>query len=156
MIPFAVAFKSLTGRGAISGIAYGTIAFIEILVFLATLVVGYIYVWKKGTFRLGTAGPCRGSGRGKANGKEASRTDAAGKDSCLRLRKWVFRAIRPNSRIRNQNMGLENTLFESLPDVVTVKLDAVVNWARKIEPLAGDIRPRVLCDRDDEYRLCSQ
>lgn len=28
-------------------------------------------------------------------------------------------------------MGLENTVFESLPDVVTVKLDAVVNWARK-------------------------
>src|SRR5215203_3377947 len=28
-------------------------------------------------------------------------------------------------------MGLENTLFESLPDVVTVKLDAIVNWARK-------------------------
>jgi NADH-quinone oxidoreductase subunit B len=28
-------------------------------------------------------------------------------------------------------MGLENTVFESLPDVVTVKLDALVNWARK-------------------------
>ena len=28
-------------------------------------------------------------------------------------------------------MGLENQLFESLPDVVTVKLDAVINWARK-------------------------
>ena len=28
-------------------------------------------------------------------------------------------------------MGLENTLFESLPDVVTVRLDALVNWARK-------------------------
>jgi NADH-quinone oxidoreductase subunit B len=28
-------------------------------------------------------------------------------------------------------MGLENTLFESLPDVVTVKFDALVNWARK-------------------------
>jgi NADH-quinone oxidoreductase subunit B len=28
-------------------------------------------------------------------------------------------------------MGLENNLFESLPDVVTVKLDAVINWARK-------------------------
>ncbi len=27
-------------------------------------------------------------------------------------------------------MGLENNLFESLPDVITVKLDAVVNWAR--------------------------
>src|ERR1700716_3536770 len=28
-------------------------------------------------------------------------------------------------------MGLENTLFDSLPDVLTVKLDAVVNWTRK-------------------------
>jgi NADH-quinone oxidoreductase subunit B len=28
-------------------------------------------------------------------------------------------------------MGLENKLFESLPDVLTVRLDAVVNWARK-------------------------
>ncbi len=28
-------------------------------------------------------------------------------------------------------MGLENTLFESLPDVITVRLDAVINWARK-------------------------
>lgn len=28
-------------------------------------------------------------------------------------------------------MGLENTIFDSLPDVVTVKLDAIVNWARK-------------------------
>jgi len=28
-------------------------------------------------------------------------------------------------------MGLENALFESLPDVLTVRLDAVVNWARK-------------------------
>lgn len=28
-------------------------------------------------------------------------------------------------------MGIENQIFESLPDVVTVKLDAVVNWARK-------------------------
>jgi NADH-quinone oxidoreductase subunit B len=28
-------------------------------------------------------------------------------------------------------MGLENTLFDSLPDIVTVNLDALVNWARK-------------------------
>src|SRR3954447_23663224 len=28
-------------------------------------------------------------------------------------------------------MGLETTLFESIPDVLTVKLDAVINWARK-------------------------
>ena len=53
IIPFAVAFKSLIAEEQISGIAFGTIAFLEILVFLATLVVGYIYVWKKGTFDWG-------------------------------------------------------------------------------------------------------
>jgi NADH-quinone oxidoreductase subunit A len=50
MIPFAVAFKSLLAEQKISGVAFGTIALLEILVFVATLVVGYIYVWKKGTF----------------------------------------------------------------------------------------------------------
>ena len=53
IIPFAVAFKSLLAEEKLSGIAFGTIAFVEILVFLATLVVGYIYVWKKGTFDWG-------------------------------------------------------------------------------------------------------
>jgi NADH-quinone oxidoreductase subunit A len=53
IIPFAVAFKSLLRQEQTSGIAFGTIAFIEILVFIATLVVGYIYVWKKGTFDWG-------------------------------------------------------------------------------------------------------
>ncbi len=53
MIPFAVAFKSLLAEEKISGIAFGTIAFIEILVFVATFVVGYIYVWKKGVFDWG-------------------------------------------------------------------------------------------------------
>jgi NADH-quinone oxidoreductase subunit B len=28
-------------------------------------------------------------------------------------------------------MGLENKIFDSLPDIVTVNLDAVINWARK-------------------------
>ena len=53
IIPFAVAFKSLLGREQAEGIAFGTIAFVEILVFLLTLIVGYIYVWKKGTFDWG-------------------------------------------------------------------------------------------------------
>ena len=53
IVPFAVAFKSLLQQENATGIAFGTIAFIEILVFLATLVVGYIYVWKKGTFDWG-------------------------------------------------------------------------------------------------------
>ena len=53
IIPFAVAFKSLIAAEASTGIYYGTVALIEILVFIATLIVGYIYVWKKGTFDWG-------------------------------------------------------------------------------------------------------
>lgn len=53
IIPFAVAFKSLIREQTIKGIAFGTVAFIEILAFIATLIVGYIYVWKKGTFDWG-------------------------------------------------------------------------------------------------------
>ncbi len=39
IIPFAVAFKSLIAAEASSGVYYGTIAFIEIMVFIATLIV---------------------------------------------------------------------------------------------------------------------
>jgi len=53
MIPFAVAFKALLDQEKNSGIAFGTIALVEILVFIGTLIVGYIYVWKKGTFDWG-------------------------------------------------------------------------------------------------------
>lgn len=53
MIPFAVAFKYLLAQEKISGIAFGAIAFVEIMVFVSTLVIGYIYVWKKGTFDWG-------------------------------------------------------------------------------------------------------
>lgn len=50
LIPFAVAFKSLMADEKSSAIAYGTIAFLEIVVFVATLVIGLIYAWKKGIF----------------------------------------------------------------------------------------------------------
>src|SRR5205085_1615512 len=50
IIPFAVAFKSLIKAGPA---VFGTVAFVEIMVFIATLVAGYIYVWKKGTFDWG-------------------------------------------------------------------------------------------------------
>ena len=53
MVPFAVAFKYLIDQQKITGIAFGAVALVEILVFIATLVVGYIYVWKKGTFDWG-------------------------------------------------------------------------------------------------------
>jgi NADH-quinone oxidoreductase subunit A len=53
MVPFAVAFKYLIAQQKITGISFGTVALIEIAVFIATLVVGYIYVWKKGVFDWG-------------------------------------------------------------------------------------------------------
>ena len=46
MVPFAVAFKSILGEN----VSYGTIAFVEIMIFIGTLVAGLIYVWKKGVF----------------------------------------------------------------------------------------------------------
>ena len=49
IIPFAVAFKILLREPAI----FGVVAFLEIMVFIATLIVGYIYVWKKGVFDWG-------------------------------------------------------------------------------------------------------
>ena len=53
MVPFAVAFKYLIDQQKVTGIAFGTVALIEILVFIASLLVGFIYVWKKGTFDWG-------------------------------------------------------------------------------------------------------
>jgi NADH-quinone oxidoreductase subunit A len=50
MVPFAVAFKSLLAAEKLGNVSYGTIAFFEILLFIATLIVGLIYAWKKGTF----------------------------------------------------------------------------------------------------------
>ena len=50
LIPFAVAFKNLLNIERMTGISYGTIAFLEIMVFIATLVIGLIYAWKKGVF----------------------------------------------------------------------------------------------------------
>ena len=77
IIPFAVAFKSLLADEKVSGIAFGTIAFIEILVFIGTLVVGYIYVWKKGVFDWGEQ--ARAEARAEAKLMAKRRRDEASK-----------------------------------------------------------------------------
>ena len=69
MIPFAVAFKSLMADEKASGILYSTIAFIEILVCISTLVVGYIYVWKKGVFDWGMQARAEAREEAKRNAK---------------------------------------------------------------------------------------
>ena len=70
MVPFAVAFKSLLGAQVSTGVAYGAIALIEILVFIATLIVGYIYVWRKGTFDWGLQARAEARAEAKAMAKE--------------------------------------------------------------------------------------
>jgi NADH-quinone oxidoreductase subunit A len=75
IIPFAVAFKSLLAQEQQTGIAYGTIAFVEIMVFVATLIIGYIYVWKKGTFDWGLQ--ARAEAREEAKQMAKRRREAA-------------------------------------------------------------------------------
>ncbi|HMO79456.1 MAG TPA: NADH-quinone oxidoreductase subunit A [Pyrinomonadaceae bacterium] len=50
MVPFAVAFKQMLIAEKATGVLYGTVAFVGIMVFLATVVIGLIYDWKKGAF----------------------------------------------------------------------------------------------------------
>jgi len=69
MVPFAVAFKYLIDQQRVSGVMFGAIALIEIVVFIATLIVGYIYVWKKGTFDWGL----QARAEAKAEAKEMAR-----------------------------------------------------------------------------------
>lgn len=77
MIPFAVAFKSLLADEKTSAIAFGTIAFIEIAVFITTLVVGYIYVWKKGIFDWGMQARAEAREEAKQMAKKRRETAAA-------------------------------------------------------------------------------
>lgn len=80
IIPFAVAFKSLLAEQKLTGILFGTVALLEILVFIATLVVGYIYVWKKGTFDWGMQARAEAREEAKAMAKrlrEEARLKAA-------------------------------------------------------------------------------
>jgi NADH-quinone oxidoreductase subunit A len=79
IIPFAVAFKSLLGDEKLGAAAYGTIAFVEILVFIATLVVGYVYIWKKGVFDWGLQARAEARVEAKEMTKQMSQQAAAQK-----------------------------------------------------------------------------
>jgi NADH-quinone oxidoreductase subunit A len=50
VIPFAVAFKSLLAAEKAGVVLYGSIAFVTMLFFLGTVVIGLVYEWKKGAF----------------------------------------------------------------------------------------------------------
>lgn len=69
MVPFAVSFKYLIHQGKA---VFGTVALIEIIVFIFTLFVGYVYVWKKGTFDWGlqSRAEARAEAKAMANAKK--------------------------------------------------------------------------------------
>jgi len=77
MIPFAVAFKNLIAAQQASAgvfgatVAFASIALIEILLFIATLIVGYIYVWKKGVFDWGLQSRAEARAEAKAQARAA-------------------------------------------------------------------------------------
>jgi len=76
MVPFAVAFKYLLGVERLTGVAFGTIALVEILAFILTLIVGYLYVWKKGTFEWGLQARAEARAEAKEMAKRRREHDA--------------------------------------------------------------------------------
>jgi len=50
MIPWAVAFSRALGAGAGEGLGAGVLL-LEMLVFMLILVVGYVYIWKRGALQ---------------------------------------------------------------------------------------------------------
>lgn len=70
LIPFAVAFKSLLAAEAATGTLYGTVAFFEVMIFIATLIAGLVYVWKKGVFDWNLQSRAEARAEARAMGKE--------------------------------------------------------------------------------------
>jgi NADH-quinone oxidoreductase subunit A len=50
LLPWAVIFKKAMGRVIINGQYARSFVFFEMMIFIAVLLVGYVYVWKKGLF----------------------------------------------------------------------------------------------------------
>ncbi|HEX8652985.1 MAG TPA: NADH-quinone oxidoreductase subunit A [Pyrinomonadaceae bacterium] len=60
LVPWAVVFKSLVAEGL------STLAYVEMMLFVALLFVGYIYVWRKGAFDWGERARREAEAEGRA------------------------------------------------------------------------------------------
>ncbi len=77
LYPWALVFKGLKNAGAPGG---GMFVFIEMLVFVAILVVGFLYVWVRGDLEWVKSMPESQSGQGSGSGgtgERAKQRDAA-------------------------------------------------------------------------------
>jgi NADH-quinone oxidoreductase subunit A len=61
LMPWAVVFKKLTN---VDG--FGMLAYVEMMLFVALLLVGYVYVWKKGLFDWGERARHEAEAEGRA------------------------------------------------------------------------------------------
>jgi NADH-quinone oxidoreductase subunit A len=50
LLPWAVVFKNLSRSLTLNGQSGRPFVFFEMMIFIAVLLVGYVYVWKKGLF----------------------------------------------------------------------------------------------------------
>jgi NADH-quinone oxidoreductase subunit A len=50
LLPWAVVFKTMSGALKSHGQSGRSFVFFEMMIFIAVLLVGYVYVWKKGLF----------------------------------------------------------------------------------------------------------
>ena len=50
LLPWAVVFKTLSRAVTLNGQSGRPFVFFEMMIFIAVLLVGYVYVWKKGLF----------------------------------------------------------------------------------------------------------
>jgi NADH-quinone oxidoreductase subunit A len=50
LLPWAVVFKTMARTLTLNGQSGRSFVFFEMMIFIAVLLVGYIYVWKKGLF----------------------------------------------------------------------------------------------------------
>lgn len=60
LVPWAVVFKSFRDGGL------STLIFVEMMLFIALLLVGYVYVWKKGVFNWGERARREAEAEGRA------------------------------------------------------------------------------------------
>jgi NADH-quinone oxidoreductase subunit A len=50
LLPWAVVFKTMARTLTLNGQSARSFVFFEMMIFIAVLLVGYVYVWKKGLF----------------------------------------------------------------------------------------------------------
>jgi NADH-quinone oxidoreductase subunit A len=71
LIPWAVVFRKLTVEDGL-----GTLIYVEMMIFVALLLVGYVYIWKKGLFDWGARARVEAEAEARAMQEQEARRRA--------------------------------------------------------------------------------